>query len=240
MLAILVSGLVLLVLCFLSVSPMVTADAVYTPLFNASDARRHVTGIGRSSFSLLDGYRDSFPVRTERVVNNATEVSDASYSAMVHRSGIPTCHYAVYSTVTAVESRDSGVFSTAGDVIELPMPGCSALRLANGALIAYCSLFVFAFVPTTLVYKFMYGKFPSEESTRRWGPPVWLVAVALNCALVAIGVLQAGAMWAFASDGALEHATLEGTLYAHASLLALYAALQAWSLYRLCWDMRRQ
>ena len=57
--------------------PLATADAVYTPVFNTSDARRVVTGTSRST-SLLDGYRDELPVRTERNVDGEAAYSDDS------------------------------------------------------------------------------------------------------------------------------------------------------------------
>ena len=224
---------------FCTLATLVTADAVYTPVFNTTDVRRVVTGPGRSSFSLIGFRSEEFPIAVESVVDGVAERSNGTYSPSgLSDAAFFACHYSAYSTVTAVTA--SGNFGTAGELIDLPLPGCAALRLARAAFIAYMSLFFFSVVTSIGVWEMMYGKLRSDDTTRKLGLPCWRAAVALTCLVVLFGAVQGGAMWAFASDTAFEHAAINGgVLFAHMALIALLAPLQTWNLNNLYWDVRK-
>jgi len=221
---------------FCSLGTLVTADAVYSPRFNLTAARYTVTGEGRSSYNVVFGNRDEFPIAKEAIVDGESQWSNATYYALTLDNGFFACDYSVYSTVTAVNSLD---FGSSGDVISLTLPSCGTLRLARGAFIAYMSLFIFSFFTTGAVWNMLYGRTASTATTARHGLPTWRAAVTLTSVVLVLGIVQASAMWAFAHDAALSHPTLGGGLIAYPCMIALFAVLQAWNLNHLYWDVRK-
>ena len=90
------------------------------------------------------------------------------------------------------------------------------------------------------MYAWVYGRNCFSRALTQWkGLPVWRLAAALHAVMATLGVVSTCATCAFAGGDALEHATWEGALYAQPPLLALYAALQTWTLRALQRDVRR-
>ena len=144
---------------------MVTADAVYTPPFNITDALYEVSGIGRSSFGLVGSNKDAFPVVTRTVVDGVVQYCNETYYVLLSGTGTFGCSYRVYSIVTTLDSRN---FGPGGEVIELPVPSCAARKLARGALIAYLVLLMFAFFSTGAVWEALHVKEATRDLFQMW------------------------------------------------------------------------
>ena len=56
---------------------VVSANALYTPLFNTNHTRYEVTGQGRFSIGIFNDYTDRFPLPIEKTVHGAVNYTNA-------------------------------------------------------------------------------------------------------------------------------------------------------------------
>ena len=209
----------------MSFADVVTADAVYTPTFNATvtasyNSTTTVTGTGRYGISPIFLYRDSFPTHTRLTVDGVlvSETNDTYRSTI--GSAAFSCVYPVYALVTRVDAR-SGL-ALDGDRLELTVPGCAALTLVRVCLMLNQPVLFVAFIAVWLLTLMLYRE-ASVAQVVKYGLHCWYAGLACTVLATVLGIVLIAATWAFVGNSGFVHPTVTWVPYVHIATVALIA-----------------